>query len=92
MGDNQENLSPAPKKKKTDYMHWRVSEKARSDFDNLKVQGYWWDKDDVEFADYLIKLGMKLYAREVLPVEAGDQEKKRTDNEIGEPIRRAAIG
>jgi len=69
MDDKDVKKSPSP------YMRWRVAPDARRELMSIKSQGYWKDKPDVEFIDYLVQLGKNQYIRSILPVEAGDTEK-----------------
>lgn len=66
MDDKDVKKSPSP------YLRWRVTPETRRELASIKSQGYWRDKDDVEFVDYLVQLGKIVYLRSILPVEAGD--------------------
>lgn len=60
------------KKSPSQYLRWRVTPEKRRELASIKSQGYWRDKDDVAFIDYLVRLGEIVYLRSILPVEAGD--------------------
>ena len=61
-----EETKPGAAKPSSHYLRWRVTQEERSELVSIKMQGYWRNKDDVEFVDYLVQLGKRIYINQLL--------------------------